>query len=850
MRKTNILTSAFAPKKGYRQQETYRTKFNKNIKPMIVGAILVAFLWFYISATAGAYARDNMITTFNALGHVADAITESPFYAFRDGFAWDYAKKVFGYGLIVIAIGGLWLYAYDSSRIHHDVSTLKGSSEWEDPKELSKRYGEYEEVQSKPLLPFLPAPKKLDFLAPYSNSILSQNFQMSLDTRINYKAVNTLILGTTGSGKSRYYLKPNLLQMNACYVITDPSGGILQQCGETLRRFGYNVRIFDINNMGDCSTYNPMKYCYSEADVKKLVNAFIKNTAAPGSENSNKDPFWDDSMNAFLCALVSLLVTYGMDAEIMNGKTYIPCFASLAELTRMANRPVEENGQQPIRGRSRQPDGPTSAKSELNVIFENVRKRAEEEGRKKYNQFGTMPDKPYCLREWENFKIAPEKTSTTILMTTAVRLDAFNIDRVRDLTTGPCDENGKPTDTIELDTFGDQKDVLFVIIPTNDRTYNFLAAFLYTQLFDILYRKGEHSAKTSTVKLATGELVRYFKEDEVTAEADKAFLSDIKHTTIRRVEVNGKLKGRIGKGKKAREVVLDDAYYEIVGKDGTVISRRPTEKLAKAYQQALKSAKISPGDGQALPCHVRFLLDEFSNIGEIPEFKEKLATIRKYEISVCVICQTITQLKGMYEKDYEVIDGNCPETIFLGGDENSNNEYISKKLGKATVIGANGSVNEKSAGSHSYNAEERDLMKPEEIGRIPYEKCLVMVYGEQPIFDYKFDYPRHKNYKYTQDFGADVGLGDRYMVFDRTPYREEIGHVAPIDHNPKIPAKQCTSILPTVHAMRLDGDTFKRIFNREDLSPTDVMDNITNAQLDDMGIGMGINFPISAGAVF
>lgn len=833
----DIITSAVTPKKGYKQQETYQTKFRQHIRPLMIGCAIVVLIWFYIAATAGAYARNNMITTWSALGHVMDAITESPFYAFQNGFAWDYARKIFGYGIIVIAIGGLWLYAYDASRIHHDVSTLKGSSEWEDPTELSKRYAESKEISEKPLLPFLPAKKKLDFLAPYSNSILSQNFQMSLDTRINYKAVNTLILGTTGSGKSRYYLKPNLLQMNCSYVITDPSGGILQQCGETLRRFGYNIRIFDINNMGDCSTYNPMKYCYSEADVKKLVNAFIKNTAAPGSENSNKDPFWDDSMNAFLCAIVSLLVTYGMDAEIMNGKTYIPCFASLAELTRMANRPVEENGQQPIRGRSRQPDGPTSAKSELNVIFENVRRRMEEEGK---------TEKPYCLREWENFKIAPEKTSTTILMTTAVRLDAFNIDKVRDLTTGPCDENGKPTDTICLDTFGDQRDVLFVIIPTNDRTYNFLAAFLYTQAFDILYRKGEHSAGTSTVKLANGELVRYFKHEDVKTEADRTFLSDIKHTTIRRVEVNGKLKGHLGKGKNAKEIVVDDAFYEILDKGGNVISRRPTEKLAKEYQQALKSAKIVPGNGQALPCHVRFLLDEFPNIGEIPEFKEKLATIRKYEISVCVICQTITQLKGMYEKDYEVIDGNCPETIFLGGDENSNNEYISKKLGKSTVIGANGSVNEKSAGSHSYNAEERDLMKPEEIGRIPYEKCLVMVYGEQPVYDYKFDYPRHKNYKYTQDFGSDIGLGNRYMIFDRSPYTEQIGHVAPVDHNPKIPAKQCTSILPTIHAMRLDGETFKRIFNREDLTPTEVMDNIANTQMGDMGL----NFPISPAAVY
>lgn len=826
------ITKAMGRPDGYMQQETYHDKSKRVVRPIIIGSAVALVIWFYVAATASAYAYDNRMNVLEGLGHVADAILMDPLYGFRGGMATSLFGKAFLIGLLVIGIFGLWLYALDASRVHHDVNTLKGSSQWAKPEELSEKYAEYKEVIQKRVLPFLPAQKKLDFLAPYSNSILSQHFQMSLDTHINPKAVNTLILGTTGSGKSRYYLKPNLLQMNANYVITDPSGGILQQCGEMLRRFGYNIRIFDINNMGDCSTYNPMKYCYSEADVKKLVNAFIKNTAAPGSENSNKDPFWDDSMNAFLCALVSLLVNYGMDPEIMGGKTYIPCFASLTELTRMANKPVEEGGQQPMQMRRRSPDTPTSAKSELNQIFENVRKRMEEEGK---------TEKPYCLREWENFKLAPEKTSTTILMTTAVRLDAFNIDKVRDLTTGPVDENGKPTDSICLDTFGEQRDALFIIIPTNDRTYNFLAAFLYTQLFDILYRKGEHSAGTSSVKLSNGELVRWFDNNQVQAGADNDFLHDIKQTTISRVEVNGKLTGHLGKGKNKKVVTIDDAYYEIRTKNGDLISRRPTKRLAEEYQQALKKAKIVKGNGQALPCHVRFLLDEFPNIGEIPEFKEKLATIRKYEISVCVICQTITQLKGMYTEDYEVIDANCPETIFLGGDENTNNEYISKKLGKATVIGANGSVNERSASSHSYNVEERDLMKPEELGRIPYQKCLVMVYGEQPIYDDKFDYPKHKNYKYTQDFGADIGLGEKYMVFDRMPYHDEIGSVNPIDHNPKLPARACDSILPTIHGMKLDGELFKRVYNRSDLTTGDLMNNLSNACMDMLG-----DMPISS----
>ena len=837
MKITSLLAKSMERPHGYIMQETYNDKLKKKTKPLLIWIPVVALAWFYISAFAAKISEQGY-SKLDSLGYVFGVILEDPIYPFHDGpFPAEAIKYYLVIGFLILALFGLWMYSFEVGRIHHDVNTLKGSSEWADPEELSYQYGEYKEVEEKRALPLLPGKKKLDFLIPYSNSILSQHFQMSLDTHINPKAVNTLILGTTGTGKSRFFLKPNLLQMNASYVITDPSGGILQQCGETLRRHGYNIRIFDINNMGDCSTYNPMKYCYAESDVNKLVSAFIKNTQDEKKSGGSQDPFWDDSMNAFLCALVSLLVNYGMDPEIMNGKTYIPCFANLAELTRMANKPVEENGKQPIPGRRKSPEQPTSAKSELNIIFENVRKRAEEEG---------LVDEPYCLRMWENFKIAPEKTSTTILMTVATRLKAFNISEVKNLTTGDVDENGKPTDTICLDTFDDQKDALFIIIPTNDRTYNFLAAFLYTQLFDILYRKGEHSAGTASVKLANNELVHWFNEADTAAGKPEEYLQAIKNTVIERVEVNGRVKGFVGKGKNKKEVILDDSYYEIKLPDGTLVSRRPTEKKAKEYQAQLKKAKLVNGNGQALPMHVRFLMDEFPNIGEVPEFKEKLSTIRKYEISVCVICQTITQLKGMYPDDYEVIDANCPVTIFLGGDENSNNEYISKKLGKTTVIGVNGSVNEKSAGSHSYNVEERDLMKPEELGRV--KKCIVMLYGEQPVYDDKFDYVKHKNYKYTQDFGADCGLGDKYMVFDRTPYAEEIGSINPIDHNPKRAAKKCTSILPALHSMRLDGDLFKKIFNRPDNTTEDILNNITNACIE----GAEANedpFPISDDAV-
>ena len=214
---------------------------------------------------------------------------------------------------------------------------------------------------------------------------------------------------------------------------------------------------------------------------------------------------------------------------------------------------------------------------------------------------------------------------------------------------------------------------------------------------------------------------------------------------------------------------MDDAYYDIKLADGTWISRRPTESEAKEYINALKNVKVQRGNGNAVPFHTRFLLDEFVNTAEVPEFDQKLSTMRSYEISCTVIIQSITQLKEKREKTYETFDGNCPEFVFLGGDENANNEYVSKKLGKQTVRGYNNSIGSKNSVTSSINVEERDLMKPEELGRLPFDEQIVILSHEDPIRDKKYDYPSHKNYKYTWDYACECGL-DKVYRFDRSEY--------------------------------------------------------------------------------
>lgn len=709
--------------------QTISVKEKKVKQSMIAIGFFASLVGIYVTLTINAFMTEHpSADIFKAFSRLGNCIKKDIFY-FTGGLNGD---GILAAAIVTFFIGAFTFifYTVERLRVHHDTNTLKGSAEWADINEIVSRFAEFEGG---------------DYKNAHYNAICSENFFMSLNMKKHYHALNTLILGTTGSGKSRYYLKPNLLQMNSSYVITDPSGGILKSNGEMLRRFGYNVRVFDLVAMANCNSYNPMKYCYKESDVKKLVQAFMKNTTPPGENKGNQDPFWDNAMNAFLCACISLLVNYGNKDEIMGGKQYNANFANLTELTRMANRKDKNASAADIKNN-------TANGSELNVIFERIRASLKE-----------GEEKPYCLREWENFKIAPEKTSTTILMTAAVRLDAFNIQQVKDLTS---------QDTINLDTFGTGRDALFVIIPTNDRTYNFLVSFLYTQLFDLLYTRGEKMSLGSIdLKFPNGELIKHFPKEKVEKGiADE--IADIKAATIRKVDVGGIKKGKkeikkktlFGTKKIMESVKIPDEYYEIVSRSGEVISCRPTEALAKKYIADLQTAKEKRGNGESVPYHVRFLLDEFANIGEIPEFKEKLATMRKYEISCTVICQDITQLKGMYPEDFETIDANCPQTIFLGGDGNTNNEYISKKLGTMTTKGQNNSVDSKRINS-SYNIDTRELMKSDELGRIPFADEIIMIYGEQPVYDKKFDYPAHRNYKYTFDYAEDCGV--EASMFDR-----------------------------------------------------------------------------------
>ena len=762
-----------------RKEKTIEEKQKLTRQSAIVEGAGLSIVCAYFVANYCAYSAEHVRADMGeCLNGTVTEILHNPLYF------WPIVPSAYAAILVTVLFVLLFVfmqYTINKLRVHHDINTLKGSAKWGDVKEFTNRMADWVDEKHKKLGDY--------------NAIFSDKLRMSLNYKKHDHTMNTLVLGTTGTGKSYTIIKPNICQTNANFVITDPKGELLLSCGEMLRRFGYHVRVFDLVDMGHCDAYNPMKYCYKESDINSLVNAFIKNTDPEGGGGGgNKDPFWDDSMRAFLCACIALLIDYCGDKTedaagpltpeikanlICTGNSQKqgvdlleqlqPNFATLCQLTRMANTPDSGVSKDSMKNN-------TANGSELNTIFSHIEERFIEAG---------ISEMPYCFRMWKNFKIAPEKTSTTILMTAATRLQPFNIEQVIQLTS---------FDTIELDKFANEKSALFVITPVNNSTYNFLVSFLYTQLFDILYTAGEKGCEGSMDLVIKEDLVRHFSKErmENDIEGVKKEIASIKNARL--YKINGPTYEGVGKNKKGKKthVKLDDSYYCIVD-DGYnpkqyedclaqfknanqneypteldvefgehLVSRRPTKELAEKYLHTLKNAKERKGKGTRLPMHTRFLMDEFPNICGVPEFCQKLSTIRSYEISTIIICQTLSQLKAKYEKEYEVIDANCPEVVFLGGTENTNNEYISKKMGMMTVKGWNNSVDSKKV-NMSYNVEQRELMRPDELGKMARRHNITIIDGEDPIYDKTFDFQKHEKYQFTHDYANDIGAPKAYV---------------------------------------------------------------------------------------
>lgn len=413
---------------------------------------------------------------------------------------------------------------------------------------------------------------------------------------------NILVVGGSGSGKTRFFLKPNLMQMHSSYVVTDPKGTVLVECGKMLEKNEYDIKVLNTINFKKSMHYNPFAYLRSEKDILKLVQTIMANTKGEG-EKSTED-FWCKAERLYYTALIGYLY-YEAPEEEQNFETLL-AFIDASEV-----REEDEN-----------------FKNAVDYIFEALEKE-------KPNHF--------AVKQYRKYKLAAGKTAKSILISCGARLAPFDIEELKNLM--EYDEMG-------LDTIGDKKTALFIIISDTDDTFNFVVAMMYTQLFNLL--------------------------------CDKA----------------------------------DDVY------------------------------------GGRLPVHVRCLLDEFSNIGQIPKFEKLIATIRSREISASIILQAKSQLKAIYKDNADTITGNCDSELFLGGKEGTTIKELSENLGKETIDLYNTSEtrsNQKSFGLN-YQKLGKELMSRDELKVMDGGKCILEIRGARPFYSDKFDITKHKNYKLLSDY--------------------------------------------------------------------------------------------------
>ena len=497
----------------------------------------------------------------------------------------------------------VYLRGKNAKKYRHGVEY--GSARWGTPKDIE---------------PFM-APKFAD------NIILTKTERLMMSNRPpdpkNARNKNVLVVGGSGSGKTRFWLKPNLLQCHSSYVVTDPKGTIVLECGNAMLKNGYKVRILNTINFKKSMHYNPFSYVHSEKDILKLVTTLMTNTKGEGSGG---DPFWEKSERLLLTALIAYL-HYEAPVEEQN-------FATLLEmLNTMQVLEDDEEYQNPV-----------------DLLFEELAK-------KKPNSFAG--------RQYKLYKLAAGKTAKSILISCGARLAPFDIQELRDLTM---------YDELQLDTLGDKKTALFLIMSDTDSTFNFLISMVYTQLFNLL--------------------------------CDKA----------------------------------DDVY------------------------------------GGKLPIHVRCLIDECANIGQIPNLEKLVATIRSREISACLVLQARSQLKAIYKDNADTIVGNMDSQIFLGGSEPTTLKDLSEMLGKETIDAFNTSDTRGNSPSYGTTFQKmgHELLSRDELAVLDGGKCILQLRGVRPFLSDKYDLTQHPNYKLTSDY-------DPKNIFDIEKYLNRKTKIHPDD---------------------------------------------------------------------
>ena len=538
---------------------------------VFLGLLLIPTIW--VALLIAPYMDKGLI---NAIPYLNEALNH-PFQ-----IQWtDSTLKTIGIFLIIYVLGvGMYL----SSSKNYRRTEEYGSAKWANPNTVCKKYA------------------NKDYFA---NKVFSQNVRMGLDGKKHRRNLNTVVIGGSGAGKTRFYAKPNIMQCNTSFVVLDPKGEIIRSVGYLLEENGYEVKVIDLIDMSKSLGYNPFHYIQSDKDVLKLITNLIRNTTPKGS--STNDPFWEKSETALLEALMLYLYHYAPEDE-QN-------FTMVMEMLNYAEVKEDEEDYE----------------SPLDELF----KRLE-----------MIDSNSLALKQYKIYKQAAGKTAKSILISVGVRLAAFNLEELASLT---------KYDEMELEQIGERKTALFAIIPDNDSTFNFVVGMLYTQLFQMLY-----------------------------------YQADYVH-------------------------------------------------------------------GGELPVPVHFLMDEFANVALPDEFDKLLSTMRSRQIFVSIILQNLAQIKALYKDSWESILGNCDETYYLGGNEQSTHKYISELLGKETLDTNTYGKSEGRSGNYSTNYQQtgRELLTADEVRLLDNNYGLLFIKGERPVKDKKYDLLKHPNIKQTLDGGCE-----------------------------------------------------------------------------------------------
>lgn len=537
----------------------------------------------------------------------------------------------------------------------------------------------------------LTSPKGLPGHDGYSNIILSQDVRLSME-KWTGKNCNILCIGGSGAGKSRYFVKPNLLQANASFVVTDPSGELLESCGKFLEeQMGYKLKVFNTVKMEYSNCYNPFFYLKKETDVIIMIDSLIRNTTPEGAKKG--DPFWEKSEVMLLRAVCYYLWLH-CSKEKQN-------FSEVVKLIRLA-APADE-------------DRDTSVPLD------------------KY--FHDLPDDDLAKEQYQSFRTGGNKTIKSIVISVLARLTIFDLDSVRELTS---------SDNIDLLEMGDEKQALFVIVPTGGiDSFSFLASMLYTQLFEGLYNHAEYDTKYSLI-CSNGAPVASFN----TRAEGEALIERLSSSQMEEKE-----SGVYCISYPAEASTGDREASRAVFREGS------KEYISLLYENISKGITCERQSGTELPVPVRFILDEFANIGQIPNFAERLSTMRKYRISCTIIIQNLNQLQKNYERDVNTLIGNCDSIVFLGSGDvmdsmDSTCSKISQMLGRTTIRTRSQSHSKNARGGSSSNSMQqrgRPLLTPDEVSMIKDWECIIKIKGEYPFRCRKHDLVSHKNYKYTAD---------------------------------------------------------------------------------------------------